>query len=69
LALVATASKNVRHLTDQATANIPTGNGTPPRSLEDLTKEQLYARAQEAEIPGRSEMSKEELIDALRVKG
>lgn len=68
-ALVATASKNVRHLTDQATANMPAGNGTRPRSLEDLTKEQLYARAQEAEIPGRSEMSKEELIDALRVKG
>jgi hypothetical protein len=48
---------------------MPAGNGTRPRSLEDLTKEQLYARAQEAEIPGRSEMSKEELIDALRVKG
>jgi hypothetical protein len=37
-----------------------------PRSLEDLTKEELYARAQEADIPGRSEMSKEELISALR---
>jgi hypothetical protein len=36
------------------------------RSLEGLTKEELYARAQEAEIPGRSEMSKEELISALR---
>lgn len=36
------------------------------RSLEDLTKEELYARAQEADIPGRSEMSKEELIAALR---
>jgi len=35
------------------------------RSLEDLTKEELYARAQEADIPGRSEMSKEELVSAL----
>jgi hypothetical protein len=35
-------------------------------SLEDLTREELYARAQEAEIPGRSEMSKDELVEALR---
>ena len=37
-----------------------------PSSLEDLTKEELYQRAQEADIPGRSEMSKDELIAALR---
>jgi hypothetical protein len=41
---------------------------SPPNSLEDLTKEQLYARAQAADIPGRSEMSKEELISALRAR-
>jgi hypothetical protein len=41
---------------------------TRPRSLEDLTKEELYARAQEADIPGRSEMSKEQLIEGLRAK-
>jgi hypothetical protein len=35
-------------------------------ALEDLTKEELYARAQEAGIPGRSEMSKEQLVAALR---
>lgn len=39
-----------------------------PRSLEDLTKEELYARAQEADIPGRSEMSKEQLVEALRTR-
>ena len=38
------------------------------RSLEDLTKDQLYARAQDADIPGRSDMSKDELIAALRAK-
>jgi hypothetical protein len=37
-----------------------------PGSLEDLTRDELYARAQEAEIPGRSDMSKEELVEALR---
>jgi hypothetical protein len=39
-----------------------------PRRLEDLTKEELYARAQEADIPGRSEMSKEQLVEALRAR-
>jgi len=41
---------------------------TRPRSLEDLTKEELYERAQEADIPGRSEMSKEQLVEALRAR-
>jgi DNA end-binding protein Ku len=33
--------------------------------LEALSKEELYERAGEADIPGRSKMSKDELIDAL----
>jgi len=33
--------------------------------LADLTKEELYRRAQVADVPGRSEMTKEELIRAL----
>ena len=37
-----------------------------PSRLEDLTRDELYARAQEADIPGRSEMSKDELVKALR---
>src|SRR5947199_728474 len=37
-----------------------------PGTLEDLSRDELYARAQEAEIPGRSEMSKDELVEALR---
>ena len=37
-----------------------------PKALEKLSKSELYERAQDADIPGRSEMSKEELIDALR---
>lgn len=67
-ALIAAASRNGQHLQELATAN-GLGRDTRPRTLEDLTKEKLYARAQEADIPGRSEMSKEELIDALRAKG
>ncbi len=34
--------------------------------LEDLTKDELYERAQKADIAGRSDMTKEELIKALR---
>lgn len=43
------------------------GSGSDvPHRLEDRTKEQLYARAQELEIEGRSQMTKDELIAALR---
>ncbi len=42
------------------------GGSARPSRLEDLTREELYARAQEADIAGRSEMSKAQLIDALR---
>jgi hypothetical protein len=30
-----------------------------------MSKEELYRRAQEAEIPGRSSMTKDELLEAL----
>jgi hypothetical protein len=33
---------------------------------EDRTKKELYERAKEVGIQGRSDMSKDELIDALR---
>jgi hypothetical protein len=42
----------------------PGGRGA--ERLENLTKEELYERARAKEIPGRSEMSKEDLIRALR---
>jgi DNA end-binding protein Ku len=33
--------------------------------LSGLTREELYERAQERDVPGRSSMSKKELIEAL----
>lgn len=40
------------------------GGESPP--YEDWTKDDLYERAQELGIEGRSEMDKDELISALR---
>lgn len=56
------------------------GNGTRSRSgngsrraeeidLDAMSKEELYARAQEEDIPGRSQMTKEELAAALKKSG
>jgi hypothetical protein len=45
-----------------------TNSFTGALTLEDLTKEELYTRAQEADVPGRSEMSKEQLVEALRAR-
>jgi len=46
------------------------GNGQGRRAktedLDDLSKEELYHRAQEEDIPGRSQMTKEELKEALQ---
>lgn len=67
-ALIAGASRGGRQLHDLAISNGFVQSEPRPNTLEDLTKEKLYARAQEAGIPGRSEMSKEELIEALRAK-
>lgn len=48
-------------------ASKPNGNGNPPKaSLEKSTKSELYERAQDLDIPGRSSMTKDELIEAIR---
>lgn len=49
--------------TDATQAGRRGGNAAP---YEEWTREELYERAQEVGIEGRSEMDKEELIDALR---
>ena len=71
-ALIAKAPKNPQQLkvvANRVGANDSGGGSSSrPHALEDLTKEELYARAQEADIPGRSAMSKEQLADALRAK-
>jgi Rho termination factor-like protein len=46
----------------QSVANA-VGRETP---LEELTRDELYERAKEADLPGRSEMTKDDLVEALR---
>jgi hypothetical protein len=67
-ALIATASKKRAELQNHTSSNGQATGKQRPRALDDLTKEELYARAQEAEIAGRSEMSKDELVAALRAR-
>ncbi|GGO34563.1 addiction module toxin RelE [Deinococcus humi] len=42
------------------------GTGNPNAALSNLTRDELYNRAKEKDIRGRSKMSKDELIDALK---
>jgi plasmid stabilization system protein ParE len=42
------------------------GSGNPNRSYDDRTRDELYNVAKERNIEGRSRMSKDELIRALR---
>ncbi len=60
------AEQSATALLDDATrAMAPEGDGQPA-ALDDWTKAELYERAQELEIDGRSTMSKRELIRAIR---
>ena len=42
------------------------GTGNPNTRLEQCTRQELYNRAQQLAISGRSTMNKEELIEAIR---
>jgi len=42
------------------------GTGNPTRGYEARTRDELYNIAKEKDIPGRSGMSKQELIEAIR---
>ena len=44
------------------------GTGNPRRGLEDRTRDELYNRARELGIEGRSSMKKDELAAAIRRK-
>ena len=64
LALGRSGVETVGRVAEEARENVAELGDRRP--LEDLTKEELYERAKTAAIPGRSTMSKEQLIEALR---
>jgi hypothetical protein len=42
------------------------GTGNPSRSLEARSRDEIYNRAKELKIRGRSKLTKSELVDAVR---
>lgn len=44
------------------------GTGNPNSGLEARTKQELYNRARELDVEGRSKMDKQELVRAIRKK-
>jgi hypothetical protein len=45
------------------------GTGNPTTSLEERTRRELYNRARQLHIEGRSKMDKQELVRAIRKRG
>lgn len=61
------AGRRVAKATDTATAETASaGANRPTGPYENWTKEELYERAQELDVDGRSGMSKNQLVKALR---
>jgi hypothetical protein len=44
------------------------GTGNPTTSLEERTRQELYNRARQLHIEGRSRMTKDELVRAIRAR-
>ena len=42
------------------------GTGNPNRSLDERSRDEVYNRARELKIQGRSKMTKAELVEAVR---
>jgi hypothetical protein len=59
------AGDGVEDLLDDANGVVDRGSPKPQR-LDDLSKADLYERARDLDIEGRSTMSKRELIGAIR---
>ncbi|MDD2239995.1 MAG: addiction module toxin RelE [Kiritimatiellae bacterium] len=64
---VAARTVNKRRRKEGRTPNVTTsGTGNPNTRLETRTRKELYNRARELLIAGRSSLSKMELINAIR---
>ena len=64
---IAARTVNKRRREEGRTPNETTqGTGNPNARLEDRTRDELYNRAKELDVPGRSTMKKAELVVAIR---
>ena len=64
---IAARTVNKQRREESRTPNRSTqGTGNPTRGLEDRSKQELYNRARQLDISGRSKMSKQELVRAIR---
>lgn len=67
---VASRTVNKRRRKEGRTPNKTTqGTGNPRLSLDDRSKDELYNRARQLGISGRSQMSKKQLVAAIRRAG
>jgi DNA end-binding protein Ku len=68
-------SRDVIDLMEMLQRSLQGGGGSPRKEsggkapLESRSKAELYEEAKALDIPGRSEMSKEELVEAIRAAG
>ncbi len=64
---IAARTVNKQRRSEGRTPNRTTqGTGHPRRSLDARSKRELYNRAKELNIEGRSKMNKEQLVKAIR---
>ena len=67
-AIAARAVNDLRRAEGRAPAEPEPDPRNIPDALDVATREELYDRAKELEIPGRSRMTKEELVAAIRTR-
>jgi len=64
---IAARTVNKRRREEGRTPNKRTqGTGNPNKGLEERTRDELYNQAKELDIRGRGQMSKNELVSAIR---
>ncbi|GAC1320758.1 MAG: Rho termination factor N-terminal domain-containing protein [Chloroflexota bacterium] len=66
---IAARTVNKRRRVEGRTPNRHTqGTGNPNRTLDQRSRDEIYNRAKEMNIVGRSTMTKSELVEAIRQK-
>lgn len=66
---IAGRTVNKQRREEGRTPNVKTqGTGNPNTGLEDRTRDELYNRARQLNIQGRSRMKKDDLVRAIRRK-